>query len=186
MEHQLMELFTLLFMAFALGMDAFSIGLGMGAFKLRLRQVAIIGTTVGLFHVWMPLLGILSGRLLSAQFGTFASYVGAALLMFLGIQMVITGIRGDEESIIAPVGTGLIIFATSVSLDGFSVGLSLGILGSKTLITILCFGFAAFVLTTMGLLLGRKVHTLLGKYSQIFGGAIMLVFGLKIILQLSN
>ena len=49
------EIVTLLLMAFALGMDAFSVGLGMGMFKLRLRQIFKIGITIGLFHVWMPL-----------------------------------------------------------------------------------------------------------------------------------
>ena len=83
MEQTMVEFFGLLFMALALGMDAFSIGLGMGSYKLRLKQVLIIGFTVGIFHVWMPLLGIFSGKLLSAQFGLFASYAGAGLLLFL-------------------------------------------------------------------------------------------------------
>lgn len=184
MEQWMVELFSLLFMAFALGMDAFSIGLGMGSYKLRLRQVLIIGSTVGIFHMWMPLLGIFSGKLLSAQFGLFASYAGAGLLLFLGLQMLITGIQGKSETVVAPVGTGLILFATSVSLDSFSVGLSLGMLGSRALMTILCFGFAAFFLTVSGLLLGRRVHTFLGKYSLVFGGSIMFAVGLKIILHL--
>lgn len=184
MEQTMVEFFGLLFMALALGMDAFSIGLGMGSYKLRLKQVLIIGFTVGIFHVWMPLLGIFSGKLLSAQFGLFASYAGAGLLLFLGLQMLLTGIQGKGDTVVAPVGTGLILFALSVSLDSFSVGLSLGMLGSRALMTILCFGFAAFFLTVSGLLLGRRVHTYLGKYSLVFGGSIMFAVGLKIILHL--
>ena len=184
MEERIVELFGLLFMALALGMDAFSIGLGMGSYKLRLKQVLIIGSTVGLFHMWMPLLGIVLGKLLSAQFGVFASYAGAGLLLFLGLQMFLSGIQGKSETIIAPVGTGLIMFATSVSLDSLSVGLSLGMLGSRAVMTILCFGFAAFFLTVTGLLLGRRVHRFLGKYSLVFGGSIMFAVGLKIILHL--
>lgn len=185
MEHQYVsELFTMIIMALALGMDAFSVGLGMGSFKLRLKSIVTIGTTVGIFHVWMPYLGILSGAFLSGQFGTFASFVGAVLLLFLGLQMFLSGLRGKEEAIVAPVGIGLLLFATSVSLDSFSVGLSLGMIGARAFIAIICFGAAACILTISGLLIGRKVHSFLGKYSFVIGGSILFAFGLKILLQL--
>src|SRR6476646_6290645 len=107
------EIITLMIMAFALGMDAFSIGLVMGMFRMRLRQIFFIGLTVGFFHIWMPLLGIICGRFLSEQFGTFAAYAGGILLVLLGIQMFISGIRGGEGAILAPVGKGLLVFAFS-------------------------------------------------------------------------
>lgn len=175
------ELLTLMLMAFALGMDAFSVGLGMGMFKLRLRQIFIIGLTVGIFHIWMPLLGIIAGRFLSDQFGTYAIYAGGILLLILGVQMLISGIRGGEGSLLAPVGIGLFIFALSVSLDSFSVGLTLGIYGAKTVVAIVCFGFAATILTWLGLLLGRRVQGLLGVYSEVLGGSILFAFGLKLL-----
>ncbi|WP_409306102.1 manganese efflux pump MntP family protein [Peribacillus sp. SCS-155] len=171
-------------MAFALGMDAFSVGLGMGMFKLRLRQIFLIGLTVGFFHIWMPLLGMAAGRFISGQFGTFAVYAGGMLLMLLGIQMFVSGIRGGEGAKLAPVGFGLLVFAISVSLDSFSVGLTLGIYGAKTVMAVACFGFAATVLTWVGLLAGRKVQGLLGVYSEVLGGSILCAFGLKLLFSL--
>ena len=50
------ELLTLSIMAFALGMDAFSVGLGMGMIQLRFRQILYIGLVIGIFHMFMPLL----------------------------------------------------------------------------------------------------------------------------------
>lgn len=176
------EIITLMIMAIALGMDAFSVGLGMGMFRIRPKQICIIGLTVGLFHIWMPLLGIICGRFLSERFGTFASYAGGLLLLLLGIQMFISGIRGGEGTTFAPVGKGLWLFALGVSLDSFSVGLTLGIYGAKTMVTILCFGLAAMILTWSGLLIGRKIQGLLGVYSEIFGGSILFIFGLKLLL----
>ncbi|PLT36036.1 hypothetical protein CUU64_00970 [Bacillus sp. V5-8f] len=169
-------------MAFALGMDAFSIGLGMGMFRMGLKQVFVIGLTVGIFHIWMPLLGIIAGRFLSDQFGTIAAYAGGILLLILGLQMFISGIRGGEGAVLAPVGMGLFIFALSVSLDSFSVGLTLGIFGAKTAVTLACFGFAATVLTWLGLLIGKKVQGVLGVYSEVLGGSILFAFGLKLLI----
>lgn len=176
------ELVTLLIMALALGMDAFSVGLGMGLIKLRLRQIFYIGVTIGVFHIWMPLVGMLIGRLLTDTFGTIATLLGGGLLILLGIQMVVASFKKDDEPLITPVGFGLIVFALSVSLDSFSVGLSLGIYGAKTFLTVAIFGIVSMVLTWIGLLVGKRVQNWLGSYSEALGGAILLAFGIKLLL----
>jgi manganese efflux pump family protein len=175
------ELLTLILMAFALGMDAFSVGLGMGMFNLRLRQIFKIGITIGIFHVWMPLLGMIAGKFLSNQFGTIATYIGGGLLLVLGVQMIWSSFKKEDSSVITPVGFGLMVFAFSVSLDSFSVGLTLGIYQAKTVLVLVCFGVAATLLTWMGLLIGRKVQHWLGGYSELLGGSILLAFGLKLL-----
>lgn len=175
------EVVTLILMAFALGMDAFSVGLGMGMFRLTLRQICKIGIMIGIFHVWMPLVGMIAGRFLSDQFGAIASYLGGGLLILLGIQMIRSSFKEEEESLIAPVGKGLLFFAFGVSLDSFSAGLTLGIYGAKTILVLICFGAVATILTWVGLLLGRRVQGWLGQYSEALGGGILLAFGLKLL-----
>lgn len=171
-------------MSFALGMDAFSIGIGMGMFQLRLKQIFYIGLTVGFFHVWMPLLGIIAGRFLSETFGTIAGYAGGGLLIILGLQMFFSSFKKESDSIVTPVGIGVILFALSVSLDSFSVGLTLGIYGARTVAALVCFGVAATTLTWIALLIGRKVQGYLGTYSEALGGSILLAFGIKLLLPI--
>jgi putative Mn2+ efflux pump MntP len=178
------EVVTLALMAFALGMDAFSVGLGMGMYELRHRQIFKIGMTIGLFHVWMPLVGVLAGKFLSEKFGAFATIIAGFLLVTLGIQMIWGSLKKGDKKIITPVGFGLLLFALSVSLDSFSVGLTLGIYGAKTVMVILCFGIVATVQAWAGLLLGRKVQSWLGAYSEALGGGILLAFGLKLLFLL--
>ncbi|MCG3055961.1 manganese efflux pump MntP family protein, partial [Escherichia coli] len=105
------------------------------------------------------------GKLLSDKLGMLATYGGGVLLLILGIQMIYSSFKRDEEPFIKPVGWGLIIFALSVSLDSFSVGLSLGIFGARTFLTIMIFGVVSMLLTWLGLLLGRRVQGWLGSYS---------------------
>lgn len=102
------EMITLAMMAFALGMDAFSVSLGMGLLQLRLKQIAYIGATVGFFHVVMPLAGMTIGRLLSIQLGHAATYIGGALLFILGVQMVIASFQHEQERWLRPVGIGFV------------------------------------------------------------------------------
>ncbi|UYO35432.1 manganese efflux pump MntP family protein [Bacillus zhangzhouensis] len=178
------ELLTLSIMAFALGMDAFSVGLGMGMIQLRFRQIIYIGLVIGIFHMFMPLFGMLTGQLLSGWLGLLATYIGGTLLLVLGMQMIVASIRKEDKPFIAPVGAGLVLFAISVSLDSFSVGLSLGIYGTRVWMTILLFGFFSMLLTWLGLLIGKQVRSWVGSYSGSLGGIILLAFGIKLLFPL--
>ncbi|WP_077329350.1 manganese efflux pump MntP [Virgibacillus siamensis] len=179
--YQVGELVSLLFMAVALGMDAFSVSLGLGMREIRLKRIAIIGLVIGLFHVLMPFIGILVGQAISEQIGRYAVLAGGLLLIGIGAQMVFSAFNHETRSFVNPVGTGLLVLAFSVSLDSFSVGLSLGMSQVKTVIALLAFGAASMMLTWAGMILGRKVHGLLGVYSEILGGSILCGFGLNML-----
>jgi putative Mn2+ efflux pump MntP len=176
------EWMTLWFMSFALGMDAFSIGLGMGMLSLRINQILKIGITIGLFHMLMPLGGMTIGKEISVHFGSIAAMIGGILLVILGLTMIRSSFSKSDEPFVHPVGIGLLVFALSASLDSFSVGLSLGIYGAKTWVTIFMFGFMSMLLTWLGLMMGRKVQKWIGSYSEALGGCILLAFGMKILL----
>ncbi|WP_227937031.1 manganese efflux pump MntP [Alkalihalobacillus deserti] len=176
------ELFTLFIMASALGMDAFSVALGMGMLGLRLRQIFDIGVTIGLFHIIMPLFGMVTGKLLSNYFGMITTYIGGGLLLIIGLQMVVASFKSDDEQILQPIGFGLILFALSVSLDSFSAGLSFGILGAKTALTVLMIGVVSMVLSWIGLVIGSRFQKYIGSYGELLGGFILIGFGLKLIL----
>lgn len=180
----LAEVITLLIMAFALGMDAFSLSVGMGMLNLRLRQIFYIGVIIGFFHILMPLLGIIIGKFLFVHLGTIATYVGGALLIFLGVQMLYSSTKQEANVLMRPAGIGLIVFALSVSIDSFSVGLSLGLFGAKTLIVVLTFGVMSMFLSWLGLLIGKYVNNWIGSYGEVLGGLILLGFGIKLIMPM--
>ena len=73
------------------------------------------------------------------------------------------------------------MLALSVSVDSFSVGLSLGLTGVQTVLAIVLFGLVSMVLTWCGMLIGRKVTGFLGTYSELFGGSILITIGLKLL-----
>ncbi|RCK12965.1 hypothetical protein DT075_07545 [Bacillus licheniformis] len=61
----------------------------LGMAKLKRNQVFQIGVIIGLFHVIMPLGGMIAGQFLSGALGALAGYIGGALLLVLGIQMIV-------------------------------------------------------------------------------------------------
>ncbi|CCF14512.1 conserved hypothetical protein [Brevibacillus laterosporus GI-9] len=177
------QFLTLLLISIALGMDAFSLGIGLGMVGLRLRKIVNISIMIGCFHVAMPLLGIAIGSYLSDIVGDIAIFIGGSILILLGVHMLWSVFFGEnEESIVKTSGLGLILFAISVSLDALSVGFSLGLMTVNKWLAVSMFGIVGGMMSCAGLLLGRSVGGWMGEYSEIIGGVILLIFGLKFIL----
>ena len=177
---QVGQYLAILVMALALGMDAFSLGLGIGMKGIRLLDVLKISAVVGIFHIIMPLMGMFTGGYVSTLLGHVAVLCGGALLIILGIHMVYSSLRGDQvSSFDHRTFIGLLIFALSVSIDSFSVGISLGLFQADILVTVLLFGFFGGMMSVFGLLLGRRFSGIFGDYGEAVGGMILIAFGIK-------
>ncbi|MHA6481403.1 manganese efflux pump MntP [Paenibacillus sp. strain BS8-2] len=177
------QVLTLLCIAAALGFDAFSLGLGIGLKGIRLREIVKLGFVIGLFHVLMPIGGLLTGQLVSGLLGQVASIAAGILLILLGGHMIYNSFKGEEAlSFDHRSLWGLLVLALSVSIDAFSVGITLGMFSADLWLTIMLFGLTGGIMSMLGLFLGRKVSGNLGEYGEAFGGAILLVFGVLFVL----
>lgn len=173
------QLVTILIMAVALGLDAFSLGIGIGMKGIRLRDVLRISIVTALFHIIMPLIGMYMGKYVSSLLGDITTYAAGGLLVLLGAHMILNAFReGDTKLVDHRSLLGVVLFSLSVSVDSFSVGVSLGMFSSDLILTVLAFGVCGGVMSVMGLLLGRRVSQNLGDYGEAIGGAILLAFGL--------
>lgn len=173
------QMLTILVMAVALGMDAFSLGIGIGLKGIRRRDVARLSTIIAMFHVVMPLGGMLMGQYVSTLLGGIATSAAGALLLLLGGHMVYSSLRGESvDSIDHRTVWGMLVFSFSVSIDSFSVGVSLGMFSSHLFVTVMLFGLIGGLMSVMGLMLGRHVSRSLGGYGEALGGVILFGFGL--------
>lgn len=170
---------TIIIMAVALGFDAFSLCLGIGIRGVRRLDVVRISVLIALFHIIMPLGGVITGQWMSGILGHITGYASGLLLVVLGGHMISSSLRGESSSLVnTATWWGTLFFALSVSVDSFSVGVSLGMFRSNLLHTILIFGLFGGVLAILGLLLGHKIGERIGEYGEAAGGAILLTIGM--------
>jgi hypothetical protein len=85
------KLLTYFFIAVALGADAFSLALGLGMGGPSRRAVLRTSFTVGIFHIFMPLAGLLVGSVLGVMAGRVATWIGGVILVILGFKMIWEG-----------------------------------------------------------------------------------------------
>ncbi|MBP7331542.1 MAG: putative manganese efflux pump MntP [Firmicutes bacterium ADurb.Bin373] len=177
-----MSFFTLMVLAVALGTDAFSLCLGIGMAGVNRKQMLIISVTVLIFHIFMPLVGWYTGELAGALLGRAASFIGSALLIYLGGRMIWDSRRKGREA-----GfkfnfnaSGLVLLGASVSIDALSVGFTLGAQQVDLLLTAATIGLVAGIMTAAGLACGRFMSSLVGERAQFLGGVILIGIGVKL------
>ncbi|WP_093338021.1 manganese efflux pump MntP family protein [Salibacterium halotolerans] len=170
-------------MAAALSMDAFSMSLAAAMNQAeripRLKTAAV----VGFFHMIMPSFGLFGGRWIEESFEQAALMVGGVLLIFTGMQMIWSALSSEETTAaVMPRGKGVFLFAVLVSLDSFSIGISLGILQTPWVEVLLLFGAFSAAFTWAGLALGGRLQYMLGHFGEAAGGIILFSLGVKLIL----
>ncbi|HWQ42517.1 MAG TPA: manganese efflux pump MntP family protein [Desulfosporosinus sp.] len=193
-----MNLVWVVAVAIALGADAFSLSLAIGLAGIRKRMVLHLSLVVAVFHVLMPLGGMMLGQALGAVLGRFASLTGALVLIGLGGRMLYKVYRPTTEHFsfgkareamfhkelstnASLSGFGIYVLALSVSLDALSVGFSLGTIKADIVITVMIIGLVAGLMTGMGLVLGRVMGTWLGDKAELLGGLALFLIGIKLL-----
>jgi len=179
------ELFLL---AVGLSMDAFAVSVckGLSVKKAGLKESTVCGVWFGGFQGLMPLLGFLLGSLFAKAIEAFDHWVAFGLLAIIGINMLKEAFSSDcdcenhaDFSVKA-----MFILAIATSIDALAVGISLAVAGSVNIWTaVALIGATTFTLSALGVKIGNLFGSRFEKKAQVAGGVILIVLGVKILLE---
>ena len=171
-----MHILLIVTIAVSLSMDAFSLSLAYGTLNLKKKDIALLSIIVGVYHFFMPLLGNGVGTIFLKIFPLEPKVIVFVVLLFIGFQMIIEAIKVNEDvkklSILE-----MILFGLAVSIDSFSVGISLQSISNKYILCACIFSLSSFIFTYLGLLSGKRINSIIGKISTIVGGIILIIIG---------
>lgn len=176
-----MNIITLIIIAVSLSMDAFSLSLAYGTLNLEKTYIKKLSTIVGIYHFFMPLLGLTIGNIILKIVPINTNIIVCIVLTFIGIEMIIETFKKEEEIKIMDINE-LLLFGLAVSLDSFSVGIGLKAITNNYIICVSIFSLSSFIFTYIGLVLGKKINNLIGKISTLIGGLTLIIIGIIYIL----
>ncbi|HDT3580086.1 TPA: manganese efflux pump MntP [Klebsiella pneumoniae subsp. pneumoniae] len=182
-----MNLSATILLAFGMSMDAFAASIGKGAtlHKPKFSEAVRTGLIFGAIETLTPLVGWGLGMLASQFILEWNHWIAFILLVFLGGRMLVEGFRGDsDEACEAPHRHGfwlLVTTAFATSLDAMAVGVGLAFLQVSIVTTALAIGCATFIMSTLGIMVGRFIGPLLGKRAEILGGIVLIGIGSEIL-----
>ncbi|EIW5061619.1 manganese efflux pump MntP [Klebsiella pneumoniae] len=182
-----MNLSATILLAFGMSMDSFAASIGKGAtlHKPKFSEAVRTGLIFGAIETLTPLVGWGLGMLASQFILEWNHWIAFILLVFLGGRMIVEGFRGDsDEACEAPHRHGfwlLVTTAFATSLDAMAVGVGLAFLQVSIVTTALAIGCATFIMSTLGMMVGRFIGPLLGKRAEILGGIVLIGIGSEIL-----
>lgn len=180
---------SILVIAVGLSMDATAVAAtrGMAATRVRAKDALLVAGLFGGFQALMPLVGWLIGARLEAWLGGWDYWLAFALLAGVGIKMLWEARNGESEASATERDPFefkvMLLLAVATSIDAWAVGISLPILGAPLVPSLVVIGVTTAVLSLLGLSLGRRFGSVLGRRLDVFGGLVLVGMGLKLLLE---
>ena len=172
-------------------MDAFSVSLANGLHEPAMQKkkmCEIAGTFAG-FQFLMPMAGWVCVHTILQYFQVFEKFIpwiALFLLLYIGGSMLMGALKHrQEDSEIKGLGRKeLLIQGIATSIDALSVGFTIA--DYDRLMAMVCavvVAIVTFMISTAGLILGKKFGTRFSSRAEILGGVILIGIGIEIFLK---
>ncbi len=179
-----MSLFELFILAVGLSMDAFAVSIckGLSLGKIKTKHMVIAGLWFGGFQALMPLIGYFLGSFFSDFITKFSHWIAFILLLYLGANMIKEAFEVEEvdDSMDAK---NMFLLAIATSIDALAVGVTFAFLKVSIIPAVSFIGVVTFIFSAVGVKIGSIFGTKYSKRAQITGGVILILIGVKILLD---
>ena len=180
-----MTLFDLILIAVSLSMDAFAVSIckGLSVRKVSLQHAMICGVWFGGFQFLMPALGYFLGDRFAALLTKFGPWIAFVLLVLIGLSMIKES-REEAENLNDSFSFKTMLpLAVACSIDAFAVGVSFAFMQVNIWFSVIVIGVVTGAFSAAGLYIGRVFGARWQKPAQIAGGAVLVLIGLKVLLE---
>jgi len=185
-----MTILEIILLALSLSFDTFAVSLcsGVAVSHIERRRFIFIVAVFALVQTGFAFCGWLLGAGVVSYIDTVDHWIAFALLSYVGGKMILENIRnkGSEKSADIRNNKTLITVSVATSIDAFAVGISLALMSISPFKV--CFLFISIASITaiaavIGLKSGRKIGPGMGNKASILGGGILIIIGIKIIIE---
>ena len=185
-----MGLGELLLLAVGVSMDAFAVSIckGLAMKKATLKSQMTCGLWFGGFQALMPLIGFFLGALFADVIKSFDHWIAFGLLALIGANMLKEALEQEcdcceNHDADMSVKT-MFVMAVATSIDALAVGISLAMAGEVNIwAAIALIGVTTCVLSALGVKIGNIFGSRFEKKAEAAGGIILILLGLKILLE---
>lgn len=179
----------LLLLAVGLSMDAFAVSVckGLAMKKATLKAELTCGVWFGGFQALMPVIGYFLGAMFAGAIESFDHWVAFVLLAVIGANMLKEAFSSEPEECCGCADLSvrtMFVMAIATSIDALAVGISLAMAGEvNILMAAVLIGVCTCTLSAIGVKIGNVFGSRYEKRAQIAGGVILILLGVKILLE---
>jgi putative Mn2+ efflux pump MntP len=148
-------------------------------------QAVRVAILLAIFQAGLLVTGYFLGSFVSDFIKAADHWVALVLLSFLGIRMMIEGIKRKENDKVRDYTRikELLAVAVGTSIDAFAVGISFALLDLKIWLSGVIIGVVTFLASMTAIRIGKSAGAKLGQRVEVAGGLILIAIGIKIFLE---
>lgn len=183
-----MKEITIVLIALSLAMDAFAVSISNGVSvkgfgrRTAVRQAVFFGG----FQFMMPLIGWALGSSVKQYIETVDHWIAFILLAVIGANMIRESRKNETTGGSTRrrlTNRVLLLQAVATSIDALAVGISFAILEVNIVYAGTVIGMVAFGMSLLGAWFGRSLGNLLQTRAELLGGVVLVLIGMKILLE---
>jgi putative Mn2+ efflux pump MntP len=182
-----MNLFTIIVVAVGLAIDAFVVSIvSGGAYKqLHVKHIVRMALFFGGFQAFMPVIGFLAGLSVREYIECCDHWIAFGLLSAVGGKMIYESfkIKSIEEKFDPTNIFVLLLLSVATSIDALAIGITLSLVTNSIIIAVIIIGVVTFVLSYLGVYVGKKFGHFFENKIQAVGGIILIGLGVKILFE---
>lgn len=170
-------------------MDAFAVAIckGISMKKMNWKKACIIGLWFGGFQALMPVIGYFLGSTFEELVVSIDHWIAFVLLSLIGGNMIKEAFSKEEEKNDDDISfKTMLVLAVATSIDALAVGITFAFLNVNIILAISLIGITSFVLSVIGTKVGNKFGDKYKNKAEFVGGIILVLLGLKILLEHLN
>lgn len=184
-----MGFFELFLIAVGLSMDAFAVSIckGLKMQRFNVRHAGVIALAFGGFQALMPVIGWFLGKQFESYITGIDHWIAFALLAVIGGKMAVESFKKEEEDSSKENEKldvkELLVLAVATSIDALAVGITFAFLQVSIVPAVSLIGVITFVFSAVGVFIGHKFGAKFKSKAELAGGIILILIGLKILLE---
>ena len=181
-----MVFLDVLLIGVGLAMNAFAVSVckGMTMPRQAVRKALIVAGYFAVFQALMPLLGFILGSGFSPLVSSLNRWIAFILLALIGVLMIRESFHPEEAGANDDVSFKVMLpLAVATSIDALATGVSFAFMNANVWYAVSIIGLVTFLLCFAGVLLGRVAGEKLQKRARLLGGIVLILIGLKILLE---
>lgn len=181
-----MGVLEIVLISIGLAMDAFAVAVckGLSMKKMDWKKAIIIALYFGAFQALMPVIGYFLGVSFQDLVTQIDHWIAFALLGFIGVNMIKESFQEESETANDSIDVKtMIVLAIATSIDALAVGITFAFLRVNVILAVLLIGIITFILSLIGVKIGNKFGDKYERKAELAGGIILILMGLKILLE---
>lgn len=181
-----MGVIEIILIALGLSMDAFAVAVckGLAIKRITLQAMIKVGVWFGGFQALMPVIGYYLGNIFENVMNALSHLVAFVLLTLIGRNMIKEARKKESELLNDDINYKVMFgLAIATSIDALTIGVTFSFLDVNILLAAILIGIITFFLTALGVKIGNKFGNRYEKNAQIFGGLILIILGIKNLLE---